>query len=164
VTTEGTGMADLRRAEAKFRVWRNRDAIAEVVAASVELLVAGSDTPNLRILAGEDRAEPDEVEAVLNATLSDLGLDRLTRQEAVLAVGEQLARRAIADEAAAAEVAPIIWHLYAREPMATEWPLAFERLAYAADLLEDLPDAISAMPDFMSAARDFIAAAGQHAE
>jgi hypothetical protein len=156
---EGITTDDLRFAEAKFRVWRDRDAVAALVAASVALLVAGSDTPNLRVLAGEDHAEPDEVEAVLNATLHDLGLDPLDRTTAILSVAAELARHAIGDEGAASEVAPILWRLFAHEPMESEWPPAFVRLAYAADAVEDLPWLEGRMPAFMAAAREFVAPA-----
>jgi hypothetical protein len=148
---------DLRFAEARFRVWRDRDAIAALVDAAVALLVAGADAPNLRILAGEDHAEPDEVEVVLDATLSDLGLDPLDRLTAILSVAEELAQRVIGDEGAATEVAPILWRLFAREPMGSELPPAFVRLAYAADAVEDLPWLDESLPAFLAAARDFVA-------
>jgi len=124
------------------------------VAAAVELLVAGADTPNLRILAGEDRADPREVEEILDATLRDLGLPPLDETGAVLVVARDLARRAIGDEGMATDVAPLIWRLYVRR-IGTELPPAFVRLAYAADAVEDLPELPSSMPDFMQAAKAF---------
>jgi hypothetical protein len=156
----GATTDDFRLAEADLRVWQNRDAVAEVVAAAVSLLESGLDTPNLRILAGEDHAEADEVERFLDATLHDLGLVPLQRRDAVLAVASRLARRALADEASAEEVAPALWQLFAREPMTAEWPGTFVRLAYAADAVEDLPDSSESMPEFMAAAREFLAARG----
>lgn len=94
---------------------------------------------------------------MLDATLRDLGLEPLDQLRAVLAVARDLARRAIGDEGVASEVAPVIWRLYARQPLTTEWPPAFVRLALAADAVEDLPDSWNSMPEFMAAAEEFTA-------
>ncbi|MBA2720453.1 MAG: hypothetical protein H0U52_14615 [Chloroflexi bacterium] len=130
--------------------------MAELAAAAGGLLVSGVDTPNLRILAGEDRAEADDVERVLRATLRDLGLVPLERREAVLAVARRLAHEGAIDEASAETVAPTLWRLFAREPMSVEWPDTFVRLAYAADAVEDLPDWSGSLPEFLEAAREFL--------
>jgi hypothetical protein len=122
-------------------------------------MVAGTDTPNLRILAGEDRADAHEVEVVLKGTLRDLGLEALDSRAAVLLIAKDLATRAIGDSSAAAEAAPVLWRLFVREPMRTDWPRAFVRLAVAADYLEDLPELETSLPEFMAAAREFVARA-----
>jgi len=147
---------DLRLAEAEFRVWRHDRAIADLVAEAVALMVAGTDTPNLRILAGEDGADADEVDGVLKGALRDLGLEPLDRRAAVLLIARYLATRAIDDFGAAAEVAPILWRLYASEPMNVDWPPEFGRLAVAADRVVDLPELDGSMPEFMAAARAFV--------
>ena len=75
---------------------------------------------------------------------------------AVLSVAGELAEQAIGDEGAAREVAPILWRLFAAEPMTVDWPPAFHRLAMAADAVEDIPWLDSSMPRFMEAARSFL--------
>ena len=100
--------------------------------------------------------EPDEAAAVLDATLRDLGLDPLDRMAAVLSVARALGEQTIGDDGAAREVAPIVWALFAAEPLTADWPPAFVRLAMAADAVEDLPWLEGSMPEFMAAARAFV--------
>jgi hypothetical protein len=157
---EGAATDNLRFAEAKLRVWQNREAVGDVVAAAVSLLESGLDTPSLRILAGEDHSEPHEVQRVLNATLRELGLAPQERREAILTVAARLAGEGLADRAHAETVAPILWRLYAGEPMTQDWPPSFVRLANAADGVEDLPWWEGSIPEFMEAAREFLATRG----
>lgn len=153
------GLGALRRAEARLRFHGDRESVGDVVAAAVALLVAGMDTPNLRVLAGEDRSEPREVIVTLHATLRDLELAPQSEVEAGILLAADLARRGMADEASARDVAPLIWRLYGPCPD-YPWPDTFVQLALAADAVEDLPWWDEAMPWFMKAARDFLAAHG----
>jgi hypothetical protein len=83
--------AVLRRAEASFRYQPSTSTQARLIASAVDLLVLGFDTPNLRILAGEDSADLDEVANYLDATLADLGLEPLDDRAVVLAVLDDIA-------------------------------------------------------------------------
>lgn len=77
------GMSDPRAiAHAAFAdavgLWRTSGAVADVVDASTDLLVAGEDTPSLRELAGTSRTESVwVVEPLLTATVAELGLSSL---------------------------------------------------------------------------------------
>jgi hypothetical protein len=81
----------LRRAEASFRSRPSDPAQSRLIASAVDLLVLGFDTPNLRILAGEDSADTGEVSYYLNATLGDLGLRPLDDRAGVLMVLDEIA-------------------------------------------------------------------------
>jgi hypothetical protein len=138
-------------------VRRGAEPIADVVDAAVGLLVAGIDTPNLRILAGEDRADRTEVENVLAATLRDFGREPLDHRAAALLVARDLAASVVADDRRAAEIAPAIWRLYADVGLsAIDWPEPFVRLAHAADSVVDLPWWEGSMPNFLASAQAFL--------
>ena len=57
----------------------------------MSLLVGGASTPNIVTLAGEDRADAVEVAAYLDASLRELGLAPLTRDDAACLLMEELA-------------------------------------------------------------------------
>jgi hypothetical protein len=63
------------------------------------------------------------------------------------------------DAWSAESVAPFLWRLFVSDPDA-DWPPEFERLAFAADYVEDLPDVPSSLPAFMDAARRFLDSRG----
>lgn len=76
-SAEPAQFEEFRDAEAAFRQRQSSESQAGLIAAAVGLLVAGVESPNLAVLAGEDSADPYEVASCLEATLRDLGLPPL---------------------------------------------------------------------------------------
>ncbi|APU43496.1 hypothetical protein [Streptomyces sp. TN58] len=125
-------------------LWRVGDISAsEVVNSACDALVAGLDTPSLRILAACTRAEADyDVHDLLPPALAELGL---TLHPASGETGQEAAVRAIARRMLAGELQP--WELTFRihRRYGHELPLA-ERLAELDDeygMLEDGDEAVA---------------------
>lgn len=148
--------AEFRRAEAAFVISPDAASIAGVVAASVQLLEAGVDTPHVRMLAGDDRASTYEIEKDFRLALDELGLEPLDYRGAVLEISRELVGRVLANEVRPSEVAPKIWSMFSRVGIGFDWPTEFTRLAMAADAVEDQSDYWDTGPEFMAAARAFV--------
>ncbi|MFH8582509.1 hypothetical protein [Streptomyces zaomyceticus] len=97
-----------------------------VVNAACDALVAGLDTPALRILAACTRAEADyDVPGLLPAALAELGL---TFYPAASKVGQEAAARALARRMLAGELTPREFTVRIHQRHGHELPLT-ERLA-----------------------------------
>ena len=143
-----------RRAEARLMLgWSVADQQGLIDAAG-DLLLAGIDTPSLRILAGEDRADRHEVAQYLRATLVELGLRPLHTGEAADLVAEDLARSLVAGIVSAQAAAEQIWQFLAD----SAHPSTYERLVTAAAIVSDLPETPGAEDDLLREARAFLAA------
>jgi hypothetical protein len=114
MTTAKPDLDSLRDAEAAFRLDATPANAADVVDAAVDLLVHGVDTPNLRILAGHDRADASELKEDLDATLGDLGFEPFDAAAAALHQIDDLARRLLEDSVDPQEGCQRVWATYVR--------------------------------------------------
>ena len=128
----------LRDAEARFRLRRHR-AEEAVVDAAVLLLTAGVDTPELAIVAGDDRADHGELELDLDRALVALELERLTVQMAGLRLAIPIAREIVAGQGDLRAAAQELWELW----LAADEPEQLNDLAITADGFVDVPEYIS---------------------
>ena len=86
-----------------------------LVDAAAEALAAGLDSPTLRVLAGTPHSSADaEASELAEATFNELGLDIESRlsSAALIEGARQLARRFIAGEMEARELARLLYGLY----------------------------------------------------
>jgi hypothetical protein len=104
----------------------------------VDLLVLGFDTPNLRILAGEDSADTPEVTHYLEATLGDLGLVPLGDRATVLAVLDEIASDLIDGRLEPRTAARLLWDTWNPKSWNLDFGPEAQRLAITADGLDDL--------------------------
>jgi hypothetical protein len=106
-----------------------------VIDAAVALLVDGFDTPNLRILAGEDSGDLHEVSAYPASTLRDLGLQPLDERAIALRTIDRVVQNVLDGSMAARDGAAAIYDawLSASETLG----LDVSRLATIADYFDD---------------------------
>jgi hypothetical protein len=128
----------LRDAEARFRLRRHR-AEEAVVDAAVSLLAAGVDTPEVAIVAGDDRVEHGELGLDLDRALVALELEPLTVQMAGLRLAIAIAREIVAGEGDLRAAAQELWELW----LASDEPEQLNDLAITADGFVDAPEYIS---------------------
>lgn len=126
-------MEGFRDAEAAFRVRRSNASRNDLVAAAVALLLAGVDSPNLRVLAGEDSADLLEVSEYLDATLQGLGLVPLDDMSIAVRTIDQVAQQILDGSIAPRDGAVAIWNAYF--PAASSLGPDVDRLATLADYL-----------------------------
>ena len=148
-------LGSFRRAEGvfRFRFQLALDARRSLVDAAVQLLLAGVDTPNVRILAGEDDAPEAEVEHYLEQALRDLRLSPLSMPEAAVQAGHFIAGRLLAGQLDTGAAARQLWNLY----VAADYPSALSDLGAAAEwVIIDGEVDRSAHDDLAVAARRFV--------
>ncbi len=130
--------AALRQAEAAFRHSPSEPARSRLVASAVDLLVLGFDTPNLRILAGEDSADTPEVTHYVEATLGDLGLVPLGDRATVLTVLDQIASDLIDGRLEPRSAARLLWETWNPKSWNLDFGPEAQTLAFTADGFYDL--------------------------
>lgn len=124
VTSTETAAIALQDHAALWRVGEIR--ASDVVSAACDALVAGLDTPSLRILAACTRAEADyDVHDLLPPALAELGL---TFHPVASKAGQEAAVRALARRMLAGELTPWEFTFRIHQSYGHELPLA-ERLA-----------------------------------
>src|SRR5438034_8225195 len=101
-----------RDAEAAFRRRPSNSSRTELVAAAVALLLAGVESPNLVVLAGEDSADLEEVSEYLDATLRDLGLPPLDQVSIALRTIDHVAQQIVDGRIAPRDGAAAIWDTF----------------------------------------------------
>lgn len=86
---------------------------ADAVWLACDLLVAGHDSPALRELAGEspDRVRYEDAARLFADVLADLGVRRLSEEQAAWVVGRETARRILSGEVSPADWPYDLWHL-----------------------------------------------------
>jgi hypothetical protein len=128
----------LRRAEASFRSQPSDSAQTRLIASAVDLLVLGFDTPNLRIIAGEDSADTGEVSYYLNATLGDLGLRPLDDRAVVLMVLDEIAADLIDGRLEPRTAARLLWDTWHPKSWDIDFGPEAQALANTATGIDDL--------------------------
>jgi hypothetical protein len=127
-----------------------------LVAAAVELLIAGVDSPNLVVLAGEDSADLDEVAEYLGATLRDLGLRPLDQVSIALRTIDHAAQEILDGRLAPRDGAAAIWDAY--YPAGSKLGPDVSRLATIADYLDHGWETWGpSTADFLDAVRTYVA-------
>jgi len=97
-----------------------------VVKCACDALIAGLDSPSLRILAGLTRTEADyHVLDILPAALAELGLDFYPRDSRS---GQEAAARALAAQAVSGSLTPVSWppRSTGTSGTACRWPSAWQ--------------------------------------
>lgn len=84
--------------------------------AATQALVAGLDSPSLRVLAGTTSKNAFELEELLERSLLELGLSCATEEEARRAVARYRAQQIVRGEIAPAMGAGLIWRLFRDYP------------------------------------------------
>jgi hypothetical protein len=153
---DATLIEAFRAAEAEYRMypWRSRDLL---VSAAAELLAAGIGTSGVTALAGDDRAESDELEHDLDRALAELGLQPLGRAEAAIWSTRSVAIAVVNGQISTATGASRVWDHF-RETDYAAGPLAV--FASSADGFISAPEYVSE-DDFKRAAAEFVAAFDQ---
>ena len=84
---------------------------AALVSAAADALGQGVDSPSIRQLAGMDSGEGDDVRAVFDTALRELGIEKPSPREATMLIAAEVARRIEASTVSPYEGAKEIWHL-----------------------------------------------------
>ena len=124
-----------------------------MVDAAVALLVAGIDAPELRIVAGDDRADSRELRLDLDRALVAFGLQPISPQAAGIRLAIPIARDIVAGHASDVRIAAKeLWALW----LAADEPELLNDLAFTADGFVDAPTFVSvdALRDAASAFLD----------
>lgn len=107
----------------------------DLPAAAIDELECGCDSPSLRILAGLMPTDLSTIRVMFDRALSELGVSRPSRREAVLHLAREHAKDVLSGTLAPYQGAKLIWELTLRAPAGSMPEL--DSFVYAASEWED---------------------------
>jgi hypothetical protein len=132
---DAAGLDRLRDAEAALRLG-HPGAREQVIEAAVALMLGGVELPEVATIAGDERADDQELKQDLDRALTALGVDSLTVEDAAIRLATAIARDVVAGRGDLRSAARSVWDLW----LDSGEPERLADFAITSDGFVDVPD------------------------